>query len=147
MDRLSQERRRVAVIVAQRLGDREHLDPQPLAQHLLVAAGLDLVPRETRGVVDEYDVEAPRSSVGHQTLKLRPRVCLLPAGVEVAVLADEVEPVLGREGADRFALRVRREALTLLLGRLAHVRDRARHRFRRHLAPQRLPARRAQVRA
>jgi hypothetical protein len=34
--------------------------------------------------------------------------------VEVAVLADELEPVFCDERADRFALRVGREALTLL---------------------------------
>jgi hypothetical protein len=36
--------------------------------------------------------------------------------VEVAVLADEFEVVLGREAPDALALRVGREALALLLG-------------------------------
>jgi hypothetical protein len=41
--------------------------------------------------------------------------------VKVAILADELQIVLGGELADRLALRVRREALSLLLGRLTNV--------------------------
>ncbi len=74
-------------------------------------------------MVDEHDVEALLGRVGHQPLELGPAVGLLPAGVEVAVLADEVEVVLGGEAADRLPLGVGREALALLLGRLAHVGD------------------------
>src|SRR2546428_5635987 len=143
VDRLREKRGGIAVVVAHRLRDREDLDPQPLAQHLLVAPRLDLVPREARGVIHEHAIEPTLGRVGHETLKLRPPIGAFPTGVEVAVLTDEREPVLCGEGADRFALRIRREALTLLLGRLANVSNRARRWLRRHAAPRVLPPRRA----
>src|SRR5690348_11353425 len=52
--------------------------------------------------------------------------------MKVAVLAYELQVVLGGELADRLALRVGREALPLLLGRLAHVSHRPLAEIRRH---------------
>jgi hypothetical protein len=92
------------VILPERLRDRDDLDSQPLAQHLLVAPHFDLVSRETRRVADEHGVELALCRVGHKALKLRPPAGPLPAGVEVAVLADERETVLAGELADRLAL-------------------------------------------
>ena len=126
VDRLREERRRVTRVIAHRLRDRDDSDAQPLAQQRLVAPRLDLVAREARGVEDEHDLEAPLGRVGHQPLELRTAVCLAPAGVEVAVLADDLQLVLGGELRDGLALCVGREALALLLGRLAHVGGRAR---------------------
>jgi hypothetical protein len=111
------------VVFAHRLGDGDDADAELLAQHLLVAARLDLIAREARGVKDEHDVELALGGVGHQSLELGPRRRLAPARVEVAVLADQLEVVLGRELPDALALRVGREALPLLLGRLADVGD------------------------
>src|SRR6266511_4121946 len=147
VDRLSEERGRIAVILSHRLRDREDLDPQPLAEHLLVTPRLDLVPREPRGVVDEHAVEPTLGSVRHETLELRPPIGALPPRVEVAVLADERQPVLGGERTDRFALRIGREALTQLVGRLANVGDRTRRWLRRHAAPRLLLRRRVRGRA
>ena len=125
VDRLGEEGRGIGRVLAHRLGDRDDADAEPLAQQLLVAAGLDLVSGEAGGVVDEDDVEALLGGVGHQPLELRPGVGLAPAGVEVGVLLAEVETVLGGELADLLALGIGREALALLLGRLADVGDRA----------------------
>jgi hypothetical protein len=133
MDRFREERGGIAVILTERLRDREHLDPESLAQHLLVPTRLDLVSREAGGVVDEHAVEAALGRVRHQTLKLWPPVRSLPPGVEIAVLADEREAVLRGEGADRFPLRIGREPLALLLGGLANVSDGSRRCFRRHV--------------
>jgi hypothetical protein len=126
VDRLGEEGRGVGRVFAHRLGDRDNPDAEPLAQQLLVAAGLGLVPGEAGGVVEEDDVEALLGGVRHQPLELRPGVGLAPAGVEVGVLLAEVESVLGGEAADLLALGIGREALALLLGRLADVGDRAR---------------------
>ncbi|HEY5057938.1 MAG TPA: hypothetical protein VII51_02875 [Gaiellaceae bacterium] len=137
VDRLREEHRRVVGIVAHRLCHRDDTDAEPVAQHLLVAASLDLVPREARRVVDEHDVEAALGRVNHQLLKLRTAVRLLPAGMEVAVLARQLEVVLDGELPDRLSLSVRREPLALLLGRLAHIGDSA---LQRRLRPHcRLP--------
>jgi len=121
VDRLGEEQGRVARIVAHRLRDGDDADAEPLAQERLVAARLDLVACEARSVEDEHHVEAPLGGIGHQPLELGPAVGLAPAGVEVAVLADDRQVVLGGELHDGLALRVGREALTLLLGGLAHV--------------------------
>ena len=123
VDRLGEEERWIGGVVADRLRDRDDADAEPVAKQGLVAARLGLVPREARGVVDEHDVEAALGGVGHQPLELGPAVGLLPAAVEVDVVVDELELVLVGEAADRLSLRVGREALALLLGRLAHVRD------------------------
>ncbi|HXP28243.1 MAG TPA: hypothetical protein VN804_00685 [Solirubrobacteraceae bacterium] len=133
VDRLGEERRWVGVVFTHRLRDRDDADAELLAEHLLVAARLDLVAREARGVKDEHDVELAGGSVGHQALELRPRGGLAPAGVKVAVLADQLQVVLGSELADALALGVGREALALLLGRLADVGDRAKRRVRHRL--------------
>nr|WP_244406539.1 hypothetical protein [Patulibacter medicamentivorans] len=106
VDGLGQERRRVGRVVAHRLGDRDHADVERLSQELLVAAGLGLVPGEARRVVDEDDIEGPLGSVGHQPLKLRPRLGLAPARVEVGVLLDDRQAILGGEGPDCLALGV-----------------------------------------
>ncbi|HWA54856.1 MAG TPA: hypothetical protein VG816_11845 [Solirubrobacterales bacterium] len=138
MDRLGEEGGRIGRVFAHRLGDRDDANAEPLAQELLVAAGLGLVSGEAGGVVDEDDVEALLGGVGHQLLELRAGVGLAPAGMEVRVFLAEVEPVLGSELADLLALGIGREALALLLGRLADVGDRARLRRlslrRRHVA-------------
>ena len=106
VDRLGEEEGRVGGVVADRLGDRDDADAKPVAEERLVAARLGLVPGEAGGVVDEYDVEALFGGVGHQALELGPAVGVFPAAVEVAVVLDEFELVLGGEAADRFALRV-----------------------------------------
>jgi hypothetical protein len=67
-------------------------------------------------VKDEHRVEPALRGIGHQALKLGARLGLAPAGVKVAVLADELQVVLGGEPGDRLALRVGGEALALLLG-------------------------------
>ena len=126
VDRLGEEERRIGGVVADRLRDRDDADAEPVAEQRLVAARLGLVPREARGVVDEHDVEAALGRVGHQPLELGTGVGLLPAAVEVDVVVDELELVLVGEAADRLPLRVRREPLALLLGRLADVADRSR---------------------
>ena len=92
----------------------------------LVAARLDLVSREARGVVDEHDVEAPLGRVGHQPLKLGPAVGLLPAEWKSEYSSTSSRLVLDGEAPDRLSLSVGREALALLLGRLAHIGDGAR---------------------
>jgi hypothetical protein len=66
-------------------------------------------------VIHEHHVELALGGVGHEPLKLRAGLGLAPAGVKVAVLADQLDVVLGGEAADALALRVRREALALLL--------------------------------
>ncbi|HEX7290955.1 MAG TPA: hypothetical protein VF250_07495 [Conexibacter sp.] len=142
VDRLGEERRGVARVVAHRLRDRDDADAEPLAQQSFVAARLDLVAREARGVEDEHDVEAPLGRVGHQALELGAAIGLAPARVEVAVRADDGQVVLGGELGDGLALGVGREALALLLGRLAHVGGRAGRwrgcvRHRRAVAPRR----------
>jgi hypothetical protein len=108
------------------LRDREDLDPEPLAEKLLVAARLDLVAREPRGVEDQHHVEAPVRGVGHQPLEISAAIRLAPAGVEVAVLLDDRQIVLSREPRDRLTLRmdgiVRHRTVTT---GLAQVRDRA----------------------
>ncbi|HEY7890972.1 MAG TPA: hypothetical protein VIC05_02050 [Solirubrobacteraceae bacterium] len=71
VDRLGEERGRVGVIFAHRLGDRDNTDAEPLAQKLLVAAGLDLVAGEPRGMEDEHHVELALCCVGHEALELR----------------------------------------------------------------------------
>lgn len=76
----------------------------------------DLIAREPGRVEHERDVELALCGVRHEPLELRSGLGLAPAGMEVAVLADEFEVVLGREAADALALRVGREALALLLG-------------------------------
>ncbi|HKI66238.1 MAG TPA: hypothetical protein VJ989_03105 [Solirubrobacterales bacterium] len=138
VDRLGEEGGGVGRVFAHRLSDRDDADAEPLAQQLLVAAGLGLVSGKAGGVVDEDDVEALLGGVGHQPLELWPCVGLAPTGVEVGVLLAEFEAVLGGELADLLALGVGREALALLLGRLADVGDRARQRclsaLRRHFA-------------
>ncbi|HWX88473.1 MAG TPA: hypothetical protein VNX67_09875 [Solirubrobacteraceae bacterium] len=116
VDRLGEERGRVGVIFTHRLGDRHDTDAEPLAQKLLVAAGLDLVAGEPRGVEDEHHVELGLCRVGHEALELRAGLGLAPPRMEIAVLADQFEVVLGGEAADALALRVGREALALLLG-------------------------------
>ncbi|HEY7962468.1 MAG TPA: hypothetical protein VID29_11150 [Solirubrobacteraceae bacterium] len=123
MDRLCEERGGVGVVFAHRLRDRDDADAQALAQELLVAARLDLAAREARGVEDEHDVERAGGGVGHQALELRARLGFAPAGVVVAVFADQVEFVLGGELGDRLALRGGGEPLALLLGGLAHIGD------------------------
>lgn len=111
------------MVFAHRLRDGDDADAELLAEHLLVAARLDLVAREARCVKDEHDVELALGGVGHQSLELWTRGGLAPAGVEVAVLGDQLEIVLRRELADALALGIGREALALLLGRLADVGD------------------------
>jgi hypothetical protein len=46
MDRLSEKRRWIAWVSSERLRDRHDANAEPLAEHLLVASRLDLVPRE-----------------------------------------------------------------------------------------------------
>ena len=79
------------MVFAHRLGDGDDADAEPLAQQLLVAARLDLVSREAGGVVDEHHVELALGGVGHQALELGACLGLAPAGVKVAVLADQLE--------------------------------------------------------
>ncbi len=107
------------------LGDGHDTDSKPLAEELLVAAGLDLVASEPRRVEHEHAVEVPCRGVGHQPLELRACLGLPPAGVKVAVLTDEVEAVLGGELRDRLTLSVGGEPLALLFGGLADVGDSA----------------------
>ncbi len=76
-------------------GDRDDADPEPVAQELLVAAGLDLAACEARGVKDEHRIELAFGGIGHQSLELGAGLGLAPAGVKVAVLADELQIVLG----------------------------------------------------
>jgi len=57
-------------------------------------------------VVDEHAVEATVRRVRNQPLKLRSAARALPAGMEVAILADQLQPGLCGELADRLALRV-----------------------------------------
>ncbi|HTD09526.1 MAG TPA: hypothetical protein VK680_11600 [Solirubrobacteraceae bacterium] len=83
---------------------------------MLVAARLDLIPGEAGGVVDEHHLELAIGGVSHQALELGAGLGLAPAGVKVAVLADQLQRVLGGEHGDRLALRVWGEALALLLG-------------------------------
>lgn len=123
VDGFGEERRGVAVILAHRLCDGKDLDAELVAQELLVLASLDLVARKPRGVEDEHHVEPLLGGVGHQAVEVSAPVGLAPAGVEVAVLVDEVEVVLGGESLNRLALGAGREALPLLLGRLAYVRN------------------------
>ncbi|HEV7527326.1 MAG TPA: hypothetical protein VGO29_00340 [Solirubrobacteraceae bacterium] len=78
------------MVFAHRLCDRDDADAERLPQHLLVAARLDLVAREARGVKDEHHIELALGGVGHQALELRTRRGLAPAGMEVAVLADQL---------------------------------------------------------
>lgn len=61
----------MGVISAHRLGDGHDTDAEPLAQKLLVAARLDLVAGEPRGVEDEHHVELGLCRVGHEALELR----------------------------------------------------------------------------
>jgi hypothetical protein len=124
VNRLREERGGVGRVLAHRLGDGDDADAEPLAQELLVAPGLDLAASEARGVEHEPHVEAALGRVGHQALKLGTCLGFAPARVEVAVLAGQLQVVLDGELADRLALRVGGEALTLLLGRLADVGDR-----------------------
>jgi hypothetical protein len=63
VDRLRQERGRVVDVDAERLGDGDHVDAQLGAQQLLVALGLDRVPREARGMEDQHALEAVRHRV------------------------------------------------------------------------------------
>ncbi|HEY4812486.1 MAG TPA: hypothetical protein VIH71_15655 [Solirubrobacteraceae bacterium] len=70
MDRLREERARVGVVFPHRLCHRHDADAQSLAQQLLVAARLDLVPCETGGVVDEHDIELAIGGVSHEALEL-----------------------------------------------------------------------------
>jgi hypothetical protein len=104
------------VVFAHRLRDRDDTDAQLLTEQLLVAAGLDLVAREPRGVEHEHDVEPALGGVGHETLEVRACLGLAPARMKVAVLLGQVEVVLFGEAADALSLRVRGEALALLLG-------------------------------
>jgi hypothetical protein len=106
VDRLRQERRRVAGVLAHGLRDRQHLDPQPLAQQLLVAARLDLIARKARGMEHEDHFEATLGGVRHEPLELRPPVRLAPPGMKVAVLADDDQVVLVGEPRDRLTLRL-----------------------------------------
>ena len=104
------------MVFAHRLGDGDDADAEPLAQELLVPSGLDLVAGEPGGVEDEHRVELARGGVGHQALELGAGLRLAPPGVKVAVLADQLQVILGGEVGDRLALRVGGEPLALLLG-------------------------------
>ncbi len=79
VDRLGEERGGVGRVLAHRLGDGDDADAEPLAQELLVAPGLDLAASEARGVEHEHHVEAALGRVGHQALKLGPRLGFAPA--------------------------------------------------------------------
>ncbi|HTQ69164.1 MAG TPA: hypothetical protein VMI13_10790 [Solirubrobacteraceae bacterium] len=94
------------MVFAQRLSDGDDADAELLPQKLLVAARLDLVSREARGVVHEHHLELTLGGVRHQPLEFATPGRLAPAGVEVAVLADEQELVLLGEPRDRLALGV-----------------------------------------
>jgi hypothetical protein len=72
-------------------------------------------------VEHEHAVEVPGGRVGHQPLELWARLGLPPPGMEVAVLADEIEVVLRGELRDCLALRVWGKSLALLLGGLTDV--------------------------
>jgi hypothetical protein len=65
VNRLGEERGRVARVGTEWLRDRHDANAEPLAKHLLVLSRLDLVPCEARRVVDEYAVEAAFGGLCH----------------------------------------------------------------------------------
>ncbi len=116
MDRLGEERGGIGRVFAHRLRDGNDTDAESLAQELLVAPGLDLAAREAGGVEHEHHVETSLGGVGHQALELGACLGLAPAGVEVAVFADQLQIGVDGELTDRLPLGVGGEALALLLG-------------------------------
>jgi hypothetical protein len=115
VDRLGQERRRVVDVGTERLRDRDDLDTQLRPQQLLVALGLNRVPREPRRVEDEDGLELPGHRVLDEPLKAGALI-RGTAGLEVEIFIYEAETVVLGVAGDGLPLAVRREALALLLG-------------------------------